>query len=146
MPRRPALSTRKAPPTHSTLLYLETQAEGIALAGELVEAHDNLVLFHAPDLESLIKLARRERPEVLLINIDVAGLAPRDLVQRLRAEPALQDAPVLALGTDAKPSVITQSLEAGVFLYLAKPLQAQPFMEALAFALEFAAAERAEQL
>jgi CheY-like chemotaxis protein len=146
MPRRPALSTRKAPPTRSTLLYLETQAEDIALAGELVEAHKNLVLLHAPDLESLIKLARRERPEVLLINIDVAGLAPRDLVQRLRAEPALQEAPILALGTDAKPSVITQSLEAGVFLYLAKPLQAQPFMEALAFALEFAAAERAEQL
>ncbi|MGQ0656158.1 MAG: response regulator [Betaproteobacteria bacterium] len=145
MSRRPtSRSTRQAPPKRSTLLYLEDQAEGIGLARGFVDARKDLVLFHAAELESLIKLARRERPEVLLINIDLTCLAPRDLVKRLRAEPAMQHAPVLALGTDAKPSVITQSLEAGVFLYLAKPLQAQPFMEALAFALEFAAVEQAE--
>jgi len=133
-------------PDRATLLYLEDQAESLALADGLVATRKDLVLLHAPDLDSLIKLARREHPAVALINIDLTALAPRDLVKRLRTEPALRQALLLALGTDAKPSVITQSLEAGMFLYLAKPLQAQPFMEALDFALEFAAAERAEQL
>lgn len=133
-------------PKRAKLLFLENQAESLALAGEFIAARKDVALLHASDLDALIKLARRERPEVVLIDVDLAALPPRELVKRLRAEPALLDTPLLALGAEAKPSVITQSLEAGLFAWLVKPLQAEPFMEALDFALEFAAAERAEQL
>jgi CheY-like chemotaxis protein len=133
-------------PKRAKLLYLQDEAQSLALAGELVAERKDVALLHASDLDALIKLARREHPEVLLIDTDLAALPPRELVKRLRAEPGLQDTPILALAAEAKPSVITQSLEAGLFAYLVKPLQAEPFMEALDFALEFAAAERAEQL
>ena len=133
-------------PRRCKLLYLEDNAESLALAGAFLAGRKDLTLLHAPDLDSLIAIARHERPEVLLINTDLAALPPRDLMKRLRAEPVLQDTPILALGAEAKPSVVTQAVEAGLFVYLVKPLQHQSFMEVLAFALEFAAAERAEQL
>jgi CheY-like chemotaxis protein len=63
----------------------------------------------------------------------------------LRAEPATEATPILALGANATPKAIVKALEAGFFQYLTKPLQAAAFMEALAFALEFAAVERSEQ-
>ena len=125
---------------------MEDDSASLALIGGLIAASKDLTLVHAPDLERAIPLARRERPEVMLINVDLAALGARELLRRLRAEPAAQAAPILAMGSDASPDVITKGLEAGWFLSLAKPLQAEPFMKALAFALEFAAVERAEQL
>lgn len=130
----------------SSLLYLEDQPESLALAAAFLAARKDLTLLHAPELDSFIKLARSERPEVLLVNLDLAAPPPRELMKRLRAEPGLQDTPVLGLGAEAKPSAVTQAVEAGMFVYLVKPLQHQSFMEVLAFALEFVAAERAEQI
>jgi CheY-like chemotaxis protein len=133
-------------PRRGKLLYLQDNAESLALAEAFLAGRKDVALASAPDLESLIKLARRERPEVVLIDADLTGLAPRDLMTKLRAEPVLNNVPIIALAADPAPAVITQNLEAGVFVYLVKPLQAQPFLETLAFAMEFAAAERAEQL
>ena len=64
-----------------------------------------------------------------------------------RGRPLLREVPgvFLALGADASPKAAVKSLEAGFFLYLARPPQAGPLLEALEYALEFGALERAEQ-
>jgi CheY-like chemotaxis protein len=63
----------------------------------------------------------------------------------LRADPATQNTPLLALGANAAPGAIKTALEAGFFHYLTKPLEPERFTQALNDALEFAALERAEQ-
>jgi CheY-like chemotaxis protein len=136
----------KTAPKRCRLLYVEDDSASLALVSELIAARKDLTLVHAADLDRGLQLARREAPDVMLVNVDLAALAPRELLKRLRSEPATQAAPLLATGADASPDSITKGLEAGWFLYLAKPLQAGLFMEALDFALEFAAVERAEQL
>ena len=57
----------------------------------------------------------------------------------------------IKLARSKRPEVILinidlPGLEAGFFHYLTRPIQAGPLMEALDYALEFAALERAEQL
>ena len=127
------------------MLYVENDAASLALVEELIADRKDLVLLGAADLELAMKLARRERPEVILVNVDLAALASVPLMETLRADPATQATPVLALGADATPKAAVKSLEAGFFLYLARPPQAGPLLEALDYALEFAALERAEQ-
>ena len=142
------MTTRSIPktaPRRSRLLYIEDHAESVALVEELVACCKDLVLLRAADLDLAMKLARRERPEVILINVDLAALGPIPLMKVLCAHPATRATPVLALGADAAPTAAVKSLEAGFFLYLTKPLQAAPLREALDYALEFAALERAEQ-
>ena len=78
----------KAPPRRSRLLVVEDDSASLALIGGLIAASKDLTLVHAPDLERAIPLARRERPEVMLINVDLAALGARELLRRLRAEPA----------------------------------------------------------
>ena len=68
-----------------------------------------------------------------------------EFMKVLRADPATETTPILALGANAAPEAIVKALQAGFFQVLTKPLQAGPFMEALDFALEFAAVERSEQ-
>jgi CheY-like chemotaxis protein len=118
----------------------------MALVEQLIAARKDLKLLRTTDAARGLKLARSKQPEVILINIDLPGIGGIEFMKRLRAEPRTQAVPVLALGADAAPETMVQALEAGFFHYLTRPIQAGPFMEALAYALEFAALERAEQL
>jgi CheY-like chemotaxis protein len=129
----------------TTLLYVEDHAESIALVETLLAGRKDLRLLRAMDADLAIKLARTERPEAILIDIDLAGMSALEFMKVLRADPATAATPILALGAGVKPAAIVRALEAGFFQYLTKPLQAGAFMEALDFALEFAAVERSEQ-
>jgi CheY-like chemotaxis protein len=131
--------------TRPRLLYVEDHAESLELVERLLAGRKYPLLVRAASLDQALKLARRRRPEVMLINLELAGLGAPELMRRLRAEPATRTAPILALAADTRPGAVVKGLEAGVFLYLAKPLQAEPFIESLAYALEFAAVERSEQ-
>jgi CheY-like chemotaxis protein len=145
MPR----TSPKTGPRRSPLLYVEHHAESVALVEQLLAERKDLLLLCAADLNLAIKLARSKRPEVILINIDVpgfdAGLDAHELMKLLRADAAMQTAPILALSANAAPAAIVKGLEAGFFHYLTKPIQARPLMEALDYALEFAALERSER-
>ena len=136
-------SSTKNPPQRRTCLYVDDDPGAISVAQE-VAAQRKLVLMVAPDLGQALNLARRRRPEVILVNLDLAALAAATVIQILRANPISQAAPVLALANDAAPRAAIKALEAGFFLYLAKPLEAERFTEALDYALEFSALERAE--
>ena len=120
------------------LLYVEDHAESVALVQTLLAGRKDLLLLHAADANLGIELARARRPEAILINVDLAGTSALEFMKVLRADPATEATPILALGANAAPEAIVKALEAGFFQVLTKPLQAGPFMEALAFALEFA--------
>jgi CheY-like chemotaxis protein len=127
------------------LLYVENHADSVALVEALLAGRKDLLLLHAADANLGIKLARSRRPDAILIDIDLAGMSAFEFMKVLRADPATETTPILALGANAAPEAIVKALEAGFFQVLTKPLQAGPFMEALAFALEFTAVERSEQ-
>ena len=127
------------------LLYVEDHAESIALVETLLAGRKDLLLLRAADANRGIEIARTQQAEAILINIDLAGSSALEFMKILRAERALETTPILALGANVAPEAIVKGLEAGFFQYLAKPLQAAPFMEALASALEYAAVERSEQ-
>jgi len=133
----------KTGPRRNRLLYVEDHAESVALVEALLAGRKDLLL-HAADAKLGIKLARTRRPEAILIDVDLAGMSALEFMKVLRADPATETTPILALGANAAPEAIVKGLEAGFFQYLTKPLQAGPFMEALAFALEFDAVERSE--
>jgi CheY-like chemotaxis protein len=139
----------KTGPRRCRLLYVEESAANVARLEELLAGRKDLLLLHAADVSLGIKLARSKRPELILINIDLPGFdADRgafDLMKLLRADPAMEAAPILALSANTAPAAIVEGLEAGFFHYLTQPLQAEPLMEALDYALEFAALERTEQ-
>ena len=134
----------KTGPRRCRLLYVEDHADSVVLVDKLLAGRKDLLLLHTADANLGITLARTQRPEAILIDVDLAGMSALEFMKVLRADPATEATPILALGASAAPEVIVKALEAGFFQYLTKPLQAKPFMEALDFALEFAAVERSE--
>jgi len=138
-----ARSSARNAPQRRICLCVDDDAVAISVAQEVLAQRD-LVPVVASDLEQALNLARRKPPEVLLVNVDLSELGAASLMHILRANPAMQAAPVLALGKDAAPEASIKALQAGFFLYLVKPLDAAQFTEALDYALEFSARERAE--
>ena len=136
---------KPGPTRRCRLLYVEDHADSVALVETLLAGRKDLLLLCAADADLGIKLARTQRPEAILIDVDLAGMSALEFMKVLRADPATEATPILALGANAAPEAILKALEAGFFHYLTQPLRAEPFMEALAFALEFAAVERSEQ-
>jgi len=139
-------ATPKTGPRRRRVLYIEDHAESIALVERLLADREDLLLLRAADINLGMERSRSERPDVILINVDLPGPgSAAGLVRLLRADPATEAAPILALGASVAPEALVKGLEAGFFQVLTKPLQAGPFMEALAFALEFSAVERSEE-
>jgi PAS domain S-box-containing protein len=128
-----------------SLLYVEDQPASLGLVEQSVARNTDVQLLHAATVALGIELARSARPEVILLNIDLAGIDAFQFMKLLRADPATEHTPLLALGANAAPDAITKALEAGFFNYLTKPLEPKRFTQALDDALEFAALERAEQ-
>ena len=129
----------------SRLLYVQEDFVAIALDEQLVAGRTDLMLLRALDLEHGLTLARSHQPEVILIDLNLPGMPAVEFMKRLHAEADTATTPILALGASSTPADSVRALEAGFFLYLAKPLRATPFLEALAYALEFAAVERDER-
>ena len=136
-------SARIAPPPYR-LIYVEDDVVSICVAQQVVANLPQLALATASSLDKALKLARSSPPELMMVNLELAGMGAATLMQILHANPATQSCPVLALGIDATPQAAVKALEAGFFLYLAKPLQPGPLGDALGYALEFSALERAE--
>jgi len=145
----PPRALPKTGPGRCRLLYVEHDAESLVYIEQLVAARKDLQLLRAANLHLAVQVARSKRPEVILIDIDIPDFdlahSPREIVRRLHADPALEGTPILALSRNAAPAAIMHGLEAGFFQYLTKPIQAAAFSEALAFAREFVAIDRAEQ-
>ena len=139
----------KTGPRRCRLLYVEHDAESLAQVEQLVAARKDLHLLRAASLHLAVQVARSKQPEVILIDIDVPDFdlarSPGEIVKRLHADRMLEAIPILALSANAAPAAIMKGLEAGFFQYLTKPIQPTAFTEALAFAREFAAIDRAEQ-
>lgn len=139
----------KTGPRRCRLLYVEHDAESLVHVEQLAAARKDLLLLRAANLHLAVQVARSKRPEVILIDIDLPDFdlarSPGEIVKRLHADKALEAIPILALSANAAPGAIMKGLEAGFFQYLTKPIQTTAFTEALAFAREFAAIDRAEQ-
>ena len=132
-------------PRRAALLYVEEHAENVALVRALLAHRKPLRLLHAANAARGIKLARTRLPEAILVDLDLEGMGAYELLKALRADPATEATPILALGAAATPEAVVGALQAGFFQVLARPLRAAPLLEALAFALEFVAVERSEQ-
>jgi PAS domain S-box-containing protein len=153
----PQLATREAervalvqPPTAEggslrTLLYVEDNPANLELVEQLIARRPDLRLLSAADGNLGVEFARVYQPQAILMDINLPGLSGLEAMKILRADPATAHIPIIALSANAVPRDIQDSLAAGFFNYLTKPIKVGQFMAALDAALEFsrAGADRA---
>ncbi len=122
-----------------TLLYVEDNPTNLKLIEQLMERRSDIRLLSAKEGILGIHLARVNRPDVILMDINLPGISGIEALEILRHDPATAHIPVIALSANARPRDIEKGLQAGFFRYLTKPIRVHEFMDTLDVALEFAA-------
>ncbi len=125
--------------TQRTLLYVEDNPANLALIEQLIARRTDLKLLTAVNGHLALPLAHAQRPDVILMDINLPGISGFDALKMLRADPVTAHIPVIALSANAVPRDIEKGIEAGFFRYLTKPVNFIAFTEALDVALQYAA-------
>ena len=123
-------------------LYVEDNPANLALMRNILATLQDVTLIEAADAATGLALAKRHRPDLVILDINLPDLDGYGLLWRLRRTPALAATPVVALSAGALPADIKRGMEAGFAAYLTKPLDVHRFLETVDAAL--AAAESDE--
>ena len=94
------------------------------------------------DGQAALELIRRERPDLLLTDVMMPRLDGFELLQIIRADPALQDLAVVMLSARAGEEARVDGIEAGADDYLVKPFSARELIARVSTNVELAVVRR----
>jgi two-component system cell cycle response regulator DivK len=107
--------------TRKRVLCVEDNDSNMRLVSRIVEGEKHEFLTAADGLTALA-LARRERPDLILLDINIPGLNGLELARRLKGDPTLATIPLIATTANVLLGDRERCLEAGCDDYLPKPL------------------------
>ncbi len=106
------LVVEDSPTMRQLLVYALSRIPGM----RSVEAGDGV--------EALKKLASEGRPDIILTDINMPIMDGLKLVQRVRADAALRDVPIIVITTEGGAEDRARALALGANAYITKPIQA----------------------
>jgi len=120
------------------VLIVDDNAMSLKLAAFVMNAHGYDVAV-AVDAKSALEEIRWQRPDVVLMDIQMPGMDGLELVRELRADVALHDLLIIAMTAYAMKGDDKRALAAGCDGYITKPVDTRTLASTVASALKEAA-------
>ena len=111
-----------------TILVVEDNELNMKLVRDILKIGKYNVL-EAIDAESGIQLARDQRPNLVLMDIQLPGMDGLCAAKIIKEDPSFKDIPIVALTSYAMQGDKEKALEAGCAGYIAKPIDTRKFLE-----------------
>ncbi len=103
-----------------TVLYVEDNEFNRKIVRRLL-ARTRYRLLEAEDGETGLALARAERPDLVLMDVQLPKMSGFDVTRALRADPATAGVPIIVVTSFALSGDDRKAMAAGASAYLAKP-------------------------
>jgi two-component system cell cycle response regulator DivK len=103
-----------------SVLYVEDNELNRKIVRDLLR-RTRYRLLEAPDGEAGVAMAREERPDLILMDVQLPKMSGIDAIRTLRNEPGTASTPIIAVTSFALSGSELQALEAGATAYMAKP-------------------------
>jgi CheY-like chemotaxis protein len=103
-------------------LLAEDDETNISVMRDYLEAKGCRVLVARDGLEAIARV-RQQRPDLILMDIQMPNMDGLEAIHRLRADAQTADIPVIALTALAMAGDRERCLEAGADAYLSKPVR-----------------------
>ncbi len=123
-PPSPAEAQRK-------VLYIEDNPVNVMLMQAMLGRVPRLEMTSAALPMIGLQMAKDERPDLILLDIQLPGMNGYEVLRRLRLEAATTHIPVIAVSANAMPEDVRQGLEAGFVHYLTKPVDLLELIDAV---------------
>ena len=116
----PAAADRSA--IDAAVLYIEDNAVNVMIMEAVFAAIAGVRLICAATPSQGLDLARSVRPALILLDIQLPEIDGKEVLRRLRSDPATRAIPVVAVSANAMPEEVDALLAAGAQAYLTKPI------------------------
>jgi two-component system, cell cycle response regulator DivK len=113
-----------------TVLIVEDNELNMKLFHDLLEAHGYATVGTRSGSEAL-DLARRHRPDLILMDIQLPEVSGLDVTKWLKADPILKAIPVVAVTAFAMKGDEERIREGGCEAYLSKPISVGRFIDTI---------------
>ncbi|NJN65960.1 MAG: response regulator [Chloroflexaceae bacterium] len=125
----------EAAPPERLILLAEDNETSLIMMSEYLESKGYRVNVAYNGVEA-IERVRRERPDLILMDIQMPGMDGLEATRHIRAIPDLADIPIIALTALAMTGDREQCLEAGANDYMSKPVSLKQLMQTIERYLE----------
>jgi PAS domain S-box-containing protein len=118
-----------------TVLYIEDNLSNLTLVQEIVAEQPDIELLTAMQAQLGLDMARKHRPDLILLDLHLPDLAGPEVLAELRRYETTRDIPVVVISADATERQIDRLMTAGAHAYLTKPLDVAEFLRVMEEAL-----------
>jgi two-component system, cell cycle response regulator DivK len=112
------------------ILLVEDNEKNRKLAHDVL-VHQGYRVSDAESAEEALRLAREQPPSLVLMDIHLPGMDGIAALRELRADPATQTIPVMAVTASAMTHDRAKIMAAGFDGYQSKPISVKPFLAAV---------------
>ena len=116
--------------TAKTILHIEDNEFNRKIVRDLL-ARTSYRLIEAPDGESGVATAQRERPDLILADIQLPRMSGLDATRAIRADPQTAHIPIIVITSFALSGDDRKASEAGASHYMAKPYSPRELLAAI---------------
>jgi len=106
-----------------SVLCIEDNLANLRLIEKILTKQSQVRLTTAPTAEMGLELARREAPDIILMDINLPGMDGYEALLHLRNYQGTRGIPVIAISAAATPRDIERGLAAGFHAYITKPIK-----------------------
>jgi CheY-like chemotaxis protein len=125
-PDGPATSSRNGA---RTLLYIDDSPANLRIVEQTLELRADVSLLTAATGREGLEVATRERPDLVLLDLNLPDMKGEDVLAGLTGAEATGHIPVIMLSADASEATATRLIAAGASDYLTKPFDLAHFLE-----------------
>lgn len=119
-------------PDEAVVLYVEDNVSNLRLVQRIVDSTGGMRLISCERGSEAVELALRERPNLVLLDLNLPDIPGPEVLHRLQLEPLTADIPIVVLSADATQGQIKRLLHLGARAYLTKPLDVAEFRKVVA--------------
>ena len=114
-----------------TILIVEDNELNMRLFTDLLQAHGYETI-QSPDGSDAIDLAKNQKPDLIIMDIQLPGMSGIEITKLLKADDELAHIPVIAVTAFAMKGDEEKIREGGCEGYIAKPISVPTFLDTVA--------------
>jgi CheY-like chemotaxis protein/anti-sigma regulatory factor (Ser/Thr protein kinase) len=114
-----------------TVLYIEDNPVNVLLVAQSIARLPGVRFIHEADGRRGLARARAERPDLVLLDMQLPDISGLEVLAALRGDEPTRDLRVVALSASAMPDEVARATRAGAIHYWTKPLQLDRFLEGM---------------
>jgi signal transduction histidine kinase/CheY-like chemotaxis protein len=112
----------------AVILYVEDDAVNRILVEQMLLRCEGVDLLLAENGKDGIEMARRHKPDLVLLDMQLPDMSGLDVLNALRSDARTETLPIVAVSASAMEADVAEALELGALDYWTKPLKLDAFL------------------